>query len=195
MTRAAHQRGVHDGGTLSGGDGSPLTLVLKTPDELDKFRLLYDLREPYWPEWAQPHEDWLLNHLSGLRFLEPAPARNVHRGHPPRSREQTGFNRYLWVIDDEGLPFVQEVEKTHLNSNLPKHTTLTGGQPAYVGGELWFGTEALLFVSGGSRRYRPVNPAQLDEAARVFQAFGYNVTSLGWDDDRDEPRRFLWVTP
>ena len=170
-------------------------MVLKTPSELDEFKLLYDLREPDWPEWAQPHEGWLLNSLSGLRFLGLAPARDVHRGHPPNSRSETGHNRYLWVIDDEGLPFVQEVENTHLNSNLPKHTNLTGGQPAYVGGELWFGTEVSLFLSGGSRRYEPVGPVQLDKAVRVFRAFGYDVTSLGWDDDTDKPRRFLWVAP
>jgi hypothetical protein len=99
------------------------------------------------------------------------------------------------VINDKGLPFVKEIKIDRLNSNLPKHTNLTGGQPAYVGGELWFGTEEALFVSGGSRRYQPIDPAQLDEAVRVFCAFGYTVTSLGWDDDRDKPRRFLWVSP
>ena len=194
-TQMAHWQGVPDGGRLSVKDGSPLILVLETPGELDEFRQIYDLREPDWPDTTTQHEGWLLDHLSGLRFLGFAPARDVNLGHPPNSRTETGYSRYLWVIDDNGLPFVKEVKSARLNSNLPKHTNLTGGQPAYAGGELWFGTEDALFVSGGSRRYRPIDLAQLDEAVRVFRAFGYTVTSLGWDEDRDEPRRFLWVSP
>ena len=87
-----------------------------------------------------------------------------------------------------------EIINDRLNSNLPKHTNLTGGVPAYVGGELWFRTEEALFVSGGSRRYTP-NLCQLIDAVDVFRAFGYNVKSLGWDEDRDEPSRIYWVQP
>ena len=193
-TQSAHKQGVHDCGRLSGKDGSLLALVLETPRELDEFRQIYDPREPLWPDTAQAHEGLLLDHLSGLRFLEYAPAREVHRGYPPKSRSETGHHRYLWVINDEGLPFVKEIKNVHLKSNLPKHTNLTGGRPAYAGGELWFGTEEALFVSGGSRRYKPIHSVQLEEAVGVFRAFGYTVTSLGWDKDRDEPRRFLWVS-
>ena len=168
-------------------------MVFESPRELDEFRLRYEVRVPDWPDAAQAHEGWLLDQLSGLRFLGNAPAQEVHRGHPPKSRSEAGQHRYLWVINDEGLPFVKEIKNVRLNSNLPKHTNLTGGQPAYAGGELWFGTEESLFVSGGSGRYEPIHSDQL--AVGVFRAFGYAVTSLGWDTDRDEPRRFLWVSP
>jgi hypothetical protein len=186
---------VHDCGRLAGKDGSLLILVLETPRELDEFRQIYAFREPDWPDTAKAHEGLLLDLLTGLRFLGQAPAQDVHLGYPPNSRREVGLHRYLWVINDKGLPFVKEIHNARLNSNLPKHTNLTGGLPAYAGGELWFGTEEALFVSGGSRRYIPINSDQLEGAVDVFRAFGYTVTSLGWDKDRNEPRRFLWVSP
>ena len=79
-----------------------------------------------------------------------------------------------------------------MNNEFPKHTNLTGGGPAYAGGELWFETEESLFVSGGSGRYEPIDAEQLEEAVSVFGAYGYTVTSLGWDISMDKPRRILW---
>ena len=166
--------------------------MLEHPRELDEFRSRYEAQEPFWPDWAKPHERCLLDHLSGLRSLEYAAARDVQFGFPPRSRGDTGHDRYLWVINDEGLLFVKEILNDRLNSNLPKHTNLTGGLPAYAGGELWFRTEGALFVSGGSTRYKP-NRSQLEDAVDVFRAFGFNVQSLGWDEDRDEPSRIYRV--
>ena len=60
------------------------------------------------------------------------------------------------MINDEGVPFIKEMPIPALNSEFPKHTNLTGGQPAYVGGELRFPTGESLFVSGGSGRYNPI---------------------------------------
>ena len=73
----------------------------------------------------------------------------------------------------------------------PKHTNLTGGDKAYLGGEVWFESDTALYISGGSGRYPPQNPDQLDEAVRVFESFGYRVASLGWDEIYGNPRRFL----
>lgn len=143
------------------------------------------------PVPAPAYETLPLNRESGLRLLGYAPAQDVDYGDPPRSRQERGRHRYLWVIDDKGVPFIKEVPVVGLEAEIPKHTNLTGGRPAYAGGELWFQTAELLFVSGGSGRYEPIHPEQLSDAVCVFEAYGYTVTSLGWDALRNSPSRIL----
>ena len=100
-------------------------------------------------------------------------------------------NCYLWVIDDaNGIPYVRETSISSIGGNFPKHTNLTGGGKAYLGGELWFDSCNSLYVSGGSGRYPPVDCVQLDCAVQVFRDFGYDVTSLGWDEETDTARRY-----
>ena len=70
--------------------------------------------------------------------------------------DQKSLSRYLWVINDDGILFTLEIPIDDLNGEKPKHTNLTSGRPAYIGGELWFETGARLFVSGGSRTWLPV---------------------------------------
>ncbi len=111
-------------------------------------------------------------------------------GTPPRSRDEPP-NGYLWAIDDTGIPYILEAPLPALNGNRPKHTNLTAGGPAYIGGELWFSDARSLFLSGGSGRYPPRNAEQLSNAVRVFEFYGYGVTSLGWDTDSDTAQRLL----
>ena len=99
-------------------------------------------------------------------------------------------NRYLWVIDTRGVPYTLDAPISAIGA-VPKHTNLTGGGQAYLGGELWFVSGTAVYISGGSGRYPPIDAAQLDEAAQVFRAFGYDVTSLGWDSQRGQARRIL----
>ena len=105
---------------------------------------------------------------AGLRRLHQAPAIDILIGAPPRARNDSR-NRYLWVIDDTGIPYILEAQLLALNGELPKHTNLTGGGRAYLGGELWFSDRSSLFMSGGSGRYPPANAEQLDDAAQVFE--------------------------
>ena len=72
----------------------------------------------------------------------------------------------------------------------PKHTNLTGDSEAYMGGELWFRTDSFLYLSGGSGRYPAECEQELVDAVRVFQAFGYEVKSLGWDE-KSGAKRYL----
>ena len=127
---------------------------------------------------------------SGLRILGTAPVRNVRTGVPPRRRGQP-TNRYLWVIDDNGIPYIFEAPIPVLQNNWPKHTNLTAGGRAYLGGELWFRDHESIYVSGGSGRYPPRNPQHLADAADVFRSYGYAVTSLGWDTDNNRAERYI----
>lgn len=128
---------------------------------------------------------------AGLRILGTAPAHNVRTGFPPRQRGGEYTNRYLWVIDDRGIPYILEAPLSVLQCSLPKHTNLTAGGRAYVGGELWFSDHESMYVSGGSGRYPPENARQLADAVDVFGSYGYKVTSLGWDFDGGYANRFI----
>ena len=76
-------------------------------------------------------------------------------GLPPRHRNDATTFLYLWIIDLSGIPYILERALPELGGKLPKHTNLTGGTPASIGGELWFRTESSLFLSGKSGRYGP----------------------------------------
>ena len=153
---------------------------------IDCFQRRYEPRPYRWTgQEAKESERIPLKKEHGLRILGPAPAREVQLGKPPSGRGDRGNNRYLWVIDACGIPYIAERPQRDLKGNkgnLPKHTNLTGGGEAYVGGELWFASDDSLYVSGGSGRYPPIDSRQLELAVGVFRHYGYKATSLGWDD-------------
>ena len=119
--------------------------------ELDAFRGRHDLRVPNFIRHRC--ETIRLEPKDGLRLLGPAPAMDVLTGTPPSSSNETfKTNRYLWVIDIRGIPYVIEAPVPIIGHALPKHTNLTEGGEAYLGGEMWFISGADLYVSGGSGR-------------------------------------------
>lgn len=154
---------------------------------LDGFRRRHPLRPPGWT--PEPSEAVRLNASDGLMVLQPAPATNVIYGTPPKSRSDK-TNKYLWVIDERGVPYVFEVRVARIGA-LPKHTNLTGGGAACLGGEMWFESNTALYISGASGRYPPKNATQLEEAIQVFKSFGYRVDSLGWDEEQGWAKRLL----
>lgn len=131
-----------------------------------------------------------MSSANGMRLLGPAPAKDVVFGAPPTGQGD-GHNRYLWIIDNSGIPHIVESPLGYLDGHLPKHTNLTGGSPAFVGGELWFSTGHRIFVSGGSGRYPPRDSYQLQDACEVFEAFNYDVSSLGWNEQSGSAERIL----
>ena len=152
-----------------------------------EFRCRYPPRPPNDVDYHEPHE-WIL--LQDLSLLPRAPAAGVMiGGSPPRYRNGRTTFLYLWVIDLSGIPYILEYALPELGGNPPKHTNLTGGNPASTGGELWFHTESSLFLSGKSGRYGPRDEQQLADAVTVFEDYGYDVLSLGWEDG--QPRAYL----
>ncbi len=128
--------------------------------------------------------------LDDIRFLGTAPAGEMELGVPPRPNV-AGVYTYLWVIDDRGVPYILDLAHPALGDQRPKHTNLTGGGEAYVGGEMWFETDSSLWVSGKSGRYGPRYPALLQDSISVFRSYGYRVQSLGWDYEAEGPNLFL----
>lgn len=89
-------------------------------------------------------------------MLEKAPVSDVKFGHPPtlsKDSMEPESNTYIWVIDSSGIPYVIELPMPILGNKEPKHTNLTSGERAYVGGQLWFHSEHCMYVSGGSGRF------------------------------------------
>ena len=97
-------------------------------------------------------------------------------------------------MDDAGVPYIIERPLPHLNGSRPKHTNLTGGADAYLGGEIWFSDAVSLFLSGGSGRYPPLHEAQLNDAVQVFESYGYRVMSLGWNVRGGQAERIYRVS-
>ena len=128
--------------------------------------------------------------LHDTRILGVAPAEDVEFGTPPRPGSD-GVYTYLWVIDDRGIPYVLEEARQDLDGQPPKHTNLTEGGGACVGGEMWFQTGGSLWVSGKSGRYGPRRRALLEDSVAVFKSYGYDVQSLGWDDEINRPNLIL----
>ena len=163
-----------------------MSLVMQA---LDDFRSRYDLRPP---EFIGSQREAVQLHLNSvLRLLRPAPAMDISIGTPPSSFTDDPTNRYLWVIDERGIPYIIESPNAAIGRKLPKHTNLTGGGDAYLGGEMWFSSTISIYISGGSGRYPPKGECQLEDAARVFNVFGYDVTSLGWNEDTGRAFRVL----
>ena len=82
-----------------------------------------------------------------------------------------------------------------LESGVIKHTNLTGGAPAFSGGELLFLDPQTVVVNGCSGRYGPRSAQELDLVVQAFANSGYGVWSMGFDDEVNRPSPFVGVLP
>lgn len=127
--------------------------------------------------------------IPGVQILGHAPAVGVTLGTPDSGEidGDGGANKYLWVIDTRGICYIFEAPIRELNHNPPKHSNLTGGGKAYIGGEMWFKTCSSMWVWGKSGRYPARNEQEWEEAVGVFNSFGYKTLSPVWDDETGYP--------
>lgn len=91
---------------------------------------------------------------------------------------------HLWVVRVEDAVHAPENCEygQKLNNTKIKHTNLTGGLPAYCGGELlWINAREIL-VNGCSGRYGPKNSEEMQAVAVAFANAGYRVWSTGYDE-------------
>lgn len=127
----------------------------------------------------------------GLLYLNEVPVTAPPRGSPRRSHEEGGENCHLWVIDEWGRPCISEAPLARLGVGKLHHTNLTGGEDASIGGEVWFGEPPRIYLSGSSGRYPPHHSEHLENAEGLFREVGFEVVSLGWDQEADRPQR-VW---
>ena len=160
-------------------------------DALRGFLSRYPPR-PYRPRDGgyPPTELERVSHADGLWHLNEVPAAPPS-GAPRRSNQDNGENCHLWVIDQRGRPCISEAPLARLGKGNLHHTNLTGGEEASIGGEVWFDEMPRIYLSGSSGRYPPMHREHLEDAVRLFSAVGFKVSSLGWDQETDSPKR-IW---
>lgn len=160
---------------------------------LEEFMARYP---PHLPRREHANEDELklLSAADGVIVIAQAPVAGVSTHAHPHDTD-AGQATHLWVFLETSIPAILElaVVSPPLESGRAKHTNLTGGGKAACGGELWVDPvdHSKLYVNGGSGRYGPTTPVQLDDAIGVFRSRGYEVVSFGWAEENDEPARVL----
>lgn len=128
----------------------------------------------------------------GLRSTETQEAPDIPEIVPEQLKSQ-----FLWVVRQDDVAYALE-ECTFakgLAGRVIKHTNLTGGAPAYSGGELLFLDETTLVVNGRSGRYGPSSESEMRAVEQAFLESGYNVWSMGYDEEANFALPFIGVTP
>ena len=161
---------------------------------LNKYRSTYPPQPYVRPSTGSDWPDVELVQVTAEQGLvqlnETAPA-NPQPGQPRRNHGDNGENCHIWVVDVSGIPCILETAGGRSDDERLRHTNLTGGEAASIGGELWFQDRKTVYLSGASRRYPPRSEEQLNRAVELFQQVGFEVTSLGWDNDLQQPLRVL----
>lgn len=87
--------------------------------------------------------------------------------------------KYLWIIDKSGLKLIPKATPNpYAARGVVCHTNITGGDPAYQGGELWFGADGNVYVNNRSGRYGANTLAQRDAVLDYFRSLGLNPVQL-----------------
>ncbi|MCE0908265.1 MULTISPECIES: hypothetical protein [Pseudomonas] len=91
---------------------------------------------------------------------------------------------HLWAVRQNDA--VHAAENCDFGKSLAlgkiKHTNLTGGEAAYIGGELiWLGEQEII-INGCSGRYKPQSALEIESAGEAFTYAGYRVWSTGYDE-------------
>ncbi|WP_274648985.1 hypothetical protein [Paenibacillus humicola] len=164
-------------------------------DAFTEYKELFSIRPPDLQRKKYDDELQQLQPEDGLIEFLYHEMEIIEAGSPPVSYDEfNGVNKYLWVITEETVPLILENGETgqKLTRNSVSHTNLTGGKDAYCGGEVWFdGSSNVIWISGGSSRYRARNKDELDKIAEWFSNCNYEVVNFGWDEDIDGPVRLF----
>ncbi len=110
--------------------------------------------------------------------------------------------QYLWVVTSTDILHALETCDfgAHREAGVAKHSNLTGGKSAFVGGELVFLDEKTVAITGSSGRYRLRGLSEMTAIERAFLESGYNVWSMGYNKETNRPNLFglsdpVWVSP
>ena len=146
---------------------------------------------------ANEGETRLMTDSDGLRIWGDGGAFATPAGDPPAIPSDHKEVVELWVVRSDDVVYAREkcVFGKKLPSGVIKHTNLTGGEPAYCGGELIALDRDTVVVSGCSGRYGPNTSMELKAVAQAFKQSGYAVCSMGWDLDANRPNPFIGLTP
>jgi len=99
---------------------------------------------------------------------------------------------FLWVALKDRIKIILETASASKKLCLKKikHTNITGGRRAFSGGEVWFIAPQTVVVNGSSGRYGPRSKKELDDIVNIFIKSGWQIKSVGWDEDQRRPAKF-----
>lgn len=103
----------------------------------------------------------------------------------------------LWAVRQDDVVSAQEMCEfgKKLETGKIKHTNLTGGAPAFSGGELIRMSETIVAINGCSGRYGPRTPEEMHLIEQAFAKSGYHILTMGYDQDANRPLPFVGVRP
>jgi hypothetical protein len=173
---------------LRSGEGIPTSVQ----EAFAEYREKYPARAPDPEEITSADELRQLTEAEGLRNLTPPPCEGIILGHPPYEFGASTSEKYLWAIGMREVPYALELLPgvAFVRGRL-SHTNLTAGAHAHIAGELWFVEPSSIVLNGGSGRYPPRSPHELEAAALSFKVCGFRVASMGWDPETARPGRFV----
>lgn len=161
-------------------------------------------REQYGPEWGprincHPSEcnplgrdDGLTELVDGAGASDDAPARLQ-----PVNALDLPAPIKLWVVREADVVHADEI--CAFGAGLPdgkiKHSNLTGGEPAFSGGEFVTLNEGTLIVGGNSGRYGPRSANEMRDVAIAFRDAGYTVYSTGYDQEANRALPLVGPAP
>lgn len=97
----------------------------------------------------------------------------------PEPRSLPTDCKYLWIIDQQGLRVVRELTPNPLAARgCVCHTNITGQRKAFQGGELWFGTDNIIYLNNQSGRSKAITIAQQQAVLAYFRRPGFSVVQL-----------------
>lgn len=108
----------------------------------------------------------------------------------PKNLDQA--DRQLWVVREADVVHAEELcgWGQALETGKIKHSNLTGGAPAYSGGELIALDDTTIVLNGCSGRYGPQSATEMQRVAEAFTKSGYHVWSCGFDEEAGQPLPF-----
>ncbi|MGE0282144.1 MAG: hypothetical protein AB7P20_16245 [Rhizobiaceae bacterium] len=101
-------------------------------------------------------------------------------------------NKRLWVVTTDDVLHAREkcLFGEQREAKAAKHSNLTAGNSAFAGGEVVFADRQTIAITGSSGRYRLRSAEELKAIEVAFAESGYNVWSMGFNQDTNRPNVF-----
>src|SRR5579859_4675172 len=171
-----------------------MALTVRTDIAFSKYRDAYKPDQPMNPEARRYDGDVdQMNSGDGLMHWVDGPVQSV--GIEPELKPELTEHpqdQRLWVVTKEHVLYALEACDfgAEREAGTAKHSNLTGGGRAFAGGELVILDEATVAITGWSGRYRLRSGAEMAAIERAFVESGYNVWSMGYNQDVNRPNVF-----
>lgn len=166
---------------------------MDSSEDFGTYRENYSLKSPNMPETYHEDEKKLMNSSDGLqKWIKKNKISRIISEDDVIQFIKENRDIYLWVIGKNDV--VHAREKCDfgraLSRGVIKHTNLTGGEPAYSGGEIIFLNETSIVLNGSSGRYGPQSGEEMEMIALCFSKTGYTVWCMGYDPEAKRPVYF-----